>query len=159
MTMSKLIKIVGLGFAGVGLGFAGVGLAAPAHADAKQDQEFYRLLTEPDQDHPMVIWNFALVRSWGIGACELEDAGVTPYQATKDLQSPNGPYITFDDANNVASSAETIYCPWHHAGMPGSGLVNASAPVFPRPVYPPLAWLPSPAYPSYPPPVGYVPYG
>jgi hypothetical protein len=109
--VSRLIKIA------AGLAFASVGLAAPAHADANQDQRFYRLLTDPDQSHPMVIWNFALMRSLGILSCQREDAGETPYQATKDLQYPNGPYNTFEDANSVSSAAETIYCPWHTAGL------------------------------------------
>jgi hypothetical protein len=134
-----------------GLFFATVGMAAAAHADAKQDQDFYRLLTEPDQDRPMVIWNFVEVRSEGIAVCRREDAGAPPYESMKELERPNGPYA-FDDANNIASSAETIYCPWHgppaHSEDPS--WINVSAPVNPIPDYPPIAWYPTPP-PYYPP--------
>ena len=117
---------------------------SPARADASQDQEFYRLLTEPDQTHPMQIWNFPAVRSQGIEACRLEDAGESPYEATKSLEQPNGPY-TWDAANNVASSAEVVYCPWHAAPQGGgSSWVDTSNPVYPPPAYPPLAWYPPP---------------
>jgi hypothetical protein len=129
------------------LGIA-VALTAQAHADsnhtstpdqdsvvAKQDHDFYWLLTEPDQDHPMVIWNFPLLRSQGIAACEREDAGETPYQALKDLQFPHGVY-TFDEANAITSAAEVVYCPWHGASVSTPEWVNTSDPVYPRPVYP-----------------------
>jgi hypothetical protein len=52
LAMSKLIKIM------VGLAFVSIGLATPAQADANQDQDFYRLLTQPNQKHPMVITHF-----------------------------------------------------------------------------------------------------
>jgi hypothetical protein len=121
----------------------GVTLAAPAHADAAQDQEFYEFLTEQDTDNPreqpMVVTNFSLVRSQGITACQQEDAGTTPYQAVKNLQAA-GPYA-FEDANNIASTAETIYCPWHGNGSEPDWTTTPT-PVFPLPVYPPLAWSP-----------------
>lgn len=88
LAMGKLIKIVGVAVATVGL--AALGQAPPAYASAAQDQEFYWLLTEPDQDTPMVIWDFPLVRSQGIAVCQREDAGETLYQALKDLQNPTG---------------------------------------------------------------------
>jgi hypothetical protein len=140
--MSKLIKIV------AGLAFVAAAMAAPgptARADLGQDQEFYRLLTEPDQTHPMVIWNFPEVRAEGIGACEREDAGEAPFQALTDLEYPNGPY-TFDNASAITSAAEVIYCPWH-GGRPGdSSWINNSAPVYPRPLYPSIAWYPAPTF-------------
>jgi hypothetical protein len=139
---SRLNKII------AGLFFGSAALAASAHADAKQDQEFYRLLTERDQDHPMVIWNFSEVRSEGIAACRREDAGMPPYESLKVLERPNGPY-TFDDANSITSSAETIYCPWHSAPPPpeDGSWISASAPVNPPPAYPAIEWYPpSPAY-------------
>lgn len=83
----------------------------------------------------MVIWNFPLVRSQGIAACQRQDAGETPHQALKDLQYPNGPYA-FDEANDITSAAEVIYCPWHGASVSDPDWVNTSAPVDPRPVYP-----------------------
>jgi hypothetical protein len=129
-----------------GLAFASVGLAAPAQADSYQDQEFYRLMTRINQDHPMVIWDFALVRLQGIELCQREDAGETPWRALKDLQFPNGPY-TFDDATSLTSSAETIYCPSHtDEAMPGGGL-DMSTPIYPPPIYPPLAWSPPSPHP------------
>jgi hypothetical protein len=160
LIMRKMV-IGGLGAAGalvltVAGGVAAVGLAASAQADAGQDQDFYRLLTEPDQDHPMVIWNFPLVRAQGIAACQREDAGETPMQAAYDLdQRYGGPYI-FDFANDITSSAETIYCRWHTAPAPAGNWVNTSAPVYPRPVYPPPMWSPSPAYPYNPPQLDYA---
>src|ERR1700739_3192667 len=74
--------------------------------DNSPDAQFFWLLTEPNQERPMVIWNFPIVRSQGIAACQREDAGETPYQATKDLQYPNGPY-TFDDAHSITPAAAT----------------------------------------------------
>src|ERR1700722_13206205 len=126
--------------------------AALAHADgshtrtpdqhsvfATQDQDFYWLLTEPNQDNPMVRWDFPLVRSQGIAACQHEDAGETPHQALEDLQYPYGPY-SFDEANDITSSAEVIYCPWHGTSASDPDWVNTSAPVDPRPVYPTLVF-------------------
>ena len=134
-----------------GLFFFAVALAAPAHADSKQDQDFYRLLTEPDQDRPMMIWNFAEVRAEGIAVCQREDEGVPPYESMKYLERPNGPYA-FDDANSIASAAETVYCPWHNAPTGANNWVETSAPVNPLPVYPPIEWYPPP--PAYYPPGG-----
>lgn len=139
--MGKLIKIM------AGLAFVSVGLAAPAQADAKQDQDFYRLLTEPDQDYPMVIWNFPLVRSQGIGVCQREDAGATPMQAIYYLERRYGGPYTFDYANSIASSAETIYCPSHTDPALPQGGVNMSTPIYPPPIYPPLAWSPPSPHP------------
>jgi Protein of unknown function (DUF732) len=129
------------------LAVASVGLAAPAHADAHQDQSFYRLLTDPDQDHPMVVWDWPGIRSQGIAVCQSEDAGRTPYQALKDLQYGAG--YTFDDANSISSSAETIYCPWHtQNGLPNGG-TTTSTPTYPPPIYAPLAWYPDSPSPAY----------
>jgi hypothetical protein len=157
--VSKLITIIiRLALPAVGLGFAGLGLAAPAQADARQDQDFYRLLTEPDQSQPMVIWNFPLVRSQGIQSCQREDAGETPIQSTNELVYPYGAY-TFEAANSLTSAADTIYCPWHGVAVSAPGWARIPTPVFPLPIYPPIAWYPTPAYPSYPSPVGYMPPG
>jgi hypothetical protein len=138
-----------------GLAFASVGLAAPAQADMNQDQDFYRYLTEPDQDHPMVIFNFPLVRSQGIASCQREDAGATPMQSTYYLDRRYGGPYTFNDANNISSSADTVYCPWHQVGLSTPGWVDTPSPISWRAVYPPLAWYPAPGY--YPPPPGYYP--
>lgn len=122
-------------------------LSAPtSHASVEQDQEFYWLLAEPDQDHPMVIWDFPLVRSQGIGVCQGEDAGETPLDAAYDLDRRYGGPYTFEDASNITSSADVIYCPWHLSvpvsqGGAGQG-VTESRPIIPLPVYPPLMWSP-----------------
>jgi Protein of unknown function (DUF732) len=148
--MSKLIKIIAW------LTFVSVGLAAPgppAHADATQDQEFYRLLANDGFAPATLAANFSLMRSHGIAACQREDAGEVPYQAYKDLQYPNGPY-TSGDASSISSAAEVIYCPWH---LSSRQPVDISAPVYPPPVYPPLAWYPPPVYYPPPGPPGYYP--
>ncbi len=121
-------------------------LSAPtSHASVYQDQEFYRLLTDPDQDDPLVIWNFPGVRSQGIAVCQREDAGEAPYDALLDLTKRRGGPYTFDDANNISSSAKVVYCPWHGSwpDAPGGPQgVTESRPISPRPVYPPLMWSP-----------------
>jgi hypothetical protein len=130
-----------------GLAFASVGLATPAQADAGQDQDFYRLMTEPDQPHPQVVFNFPLVRSQGIWVCQREDAGETPMHAFYYLDRRHGGPYAFDDANTIVSSAETIYCPSHtDPALPGGGL-DMSTPIYPPPIYPPLAWSPPSPHP------------
>jgi hypothetical protein len=147
LAMSKLIKIM------AGLAFVSVGLAAPAQADANQDRDFYRSLTDPDQDHPMVIWNFPGIRSQGIASCQQEDAGATPMRALYYLDRRYGGPYDFDVANDITSAAGVIYCPWH---LSPRQPVDVSAPVYPPPVYPPLMWSPSPVYPSNPPQLDYA---
>jgi hypothetical protein len=121
-------------------------LSAPtSHASVYQDQEFYWLLTDPNQERPMVIWDFPLVRSQGIQNCQQMDFGETRMQALYHLDRRyGGPYI-FDDANSIVSSATVIYCSWH-GGLPdtpgGPQDPNESRPISPRPVYPPLMWSP-----------------
>jgi hypothetical protein len=121
-------------------------LSAPtSHASVDQDQDFYWLLTEPNQSHPMVIWNFPLVRSQGIQVCQQADAGATPMQALYQLDRDyGGPYV-FEDASSISAAAHVIYCPWHGSwsdapGGPQGG--RESRPIYPRPVYPPLMWSP-----------------
>lgn len=143
MAASKLFTII------AGLAFVTVGLAAPAQADAQQDREFYRLLTDPDQDRPMAIWDFAGMRSQGIEVCQREDAGETPMEATYHLDRRHGGPYVFDDANSIASSAETVYCPWHSSHVPN--WLDTSNPLYPPPVYPPIAWYPE-RNPEMPPP-------
>ncbi|BBX84169.1 DUF732 domain-containing protein [Mycolicibacterium aubagnense] len=87
--MSTLIKITA-GAAVVAAGLGNLLAAAPAQADAQQDQGFYWLLTRPDGDN-LTITNFPLVRAQGIAACQRQDAGEPPYQTLKELQYPRGP--------------------------------------------------------------------
>ncbi len=146
--MSTLITITA-GAAVLAAGLGNLLAAAPAQADAQQDQQFYWLLTRPDGAN-LTITSFPSVRAQGIAACQRQDAGEPPYQTLKELQYPSGPY-TFDIANSIISAAEAIYCPWHIGSPAGSDWVTTSAPVNPRPTYPPIAWYP----PEYiPAPVG-----
>lgn len=123
-------------------------LAPTAKADTSQDQGFYRLLVDPDQDHPMVIWDFPLIRAQGIEACQREDAGETPMQTTYHLdQKYGGPY-TFEDASNITAAADTIYCPWHQTRLSSPDWARTPDPVYPAPVYPPIAWTPGQLHPA-----------
>lgn len=121
-------------------------LSAPtSYASVDQDQRFYALLTKPNQDHPMVISNFPVVRAQGIQLCQQEDAGATPMQAVHQLNRENGGPYVFDDASSISSAATVIYCSWHGSwpDTPGGpqGLTE-SRPIDPQPIYPPLMWSP-----------------
>lgn len=124
-------------------------LVAPTtKADINQDQEFYRLLVDPDQDHPMVIWDFPLARAQGIEVCQREDAGETPMQALYHLDREYGGPYTFDDANNISSSADTVYCPWHQTRLSSPDWAHTPDPVYPPPIYPSIAWTPGERHPA-----------
>ena len=74
------------------------------------DQNFAYFVTH-DEDAPwFVIMDFDLVKAQGLRSCQLQANGVDSLEAVYDLQR-NGGY-TFDQANNIASSAAVIYCPW-----------------------------------------------
>jgi hypothetical protein len=62
-----------------------LGASAPSQASVTRDQHFDWRLTDPNQDSPLVIWNFSLVRAQGVGLCQREDAGETAIQASYDL--------------------------------------------------------------------------
>jgi hypothetical protein len=102
---------------------AAVGLAlapqAGANSDPNADADFYRLLTEPDQSHPIVIWNFPLVKAQGLHACQLDNIPGARTLDVIDALAVAGPY-TWEDAESIVSSAFVIYCPWnlHSAGHP-----------------------------------------
>jgi hypothetical protein len=109
---------------GVCLPTAGAPWSAPVSAGP--DADFYRLLTDPDQSHPMVIWNFPLVKGQALWACQRTN-WEDPYLATKDLQASG---YTFDDASSISSSAITIYCPqngWSSTGGKWSAPVPAGS--------------------------------
>ena len=149
--MSKLIKIM------AGLAFVIVGVATPglhAHADATQDQDFYRLVVNDG----WVVYDFPLLRSQGIASCQQMDAGATPMQAVYSLDGRYGGPYPFDLANSVSSAAGTIYCHWHDTSLGEPNWPYTPTPVYPLPVYPPLAWYPPPPPsppPGYHPPPGY----
>lgn len=133
--------LAALAVASAGVFSIGLGIPATSHASVQQDQQFYYLLTRPDQDYPMVVWDFPLIRAQAIRACQLEDAGLTAMQVTYDLdQRYGGPY-PFEGASSITSAAEVIYCRWHLEKP-----VDVSTPVYPPPVYPPLMWVPTPTY-------------
>jgi hypothetical protein len=135
--MIKLVTVM------AGLAFATVGLAGPVQADANQDQEFYQLLTQPNQKHPMVITHFPLVRSQAIASCRYMDAGQTPLQAADDLDLRYGGPFPWDDASQISSTAGVVYCPWHDQGLEANPDWAATpTPADWQPVYPPLAWDP-----------------
>jgi len=73
------------------------------------DAEFWHLLTQPNQEHPMVIWNFPAVKAQALVACQQTNYE-TPYAAVKDLQALV-PSYTFDDAVNIVDSGLIVYCP------------------------------------------------
>jgi len=131
--------------AGLALAFVSVGLAAPAQADANQDYDFYRLLTDPDQKHPMAIFHWPLVRSQGIASCRAADAGETPLEAAEDLDLRHGGPFRWDEANHISSAAGIVYCPWHDQGLgTNPNWATTPTPADWHPVYSPLAWYPPP---------------
>jgi hypothetical protein len=91
---------------GVCLPTAGAPWSAPV--DTGPDADFYRLLTDPDQSQPMVIWNFPLVKGQALWACQRMNFE-NPYLVTKELQASGG--YSFDAANDITSAGMTIYCP------------------------------------------------
>jgi hypothetical protein len=72
------------------------------------DATFFRLLTEPDQDRPMVIWDYPGMKGQALWACQ-QMAYLPPYNVSKELQANFG-YV-FDDAVSITSAAITAYCP------------------------------------------------
>jgi hypothetical protein len=140
--MKSIRKILaGIAIAALAILPGALAMAPTASASASQDAEFYRLLTT-DQDHPMVIWDFPGIRSQGIATCQREDAGETPMQALYYLDRRYGGPYTFDDANNISSTADVVYCPWHDANVSDPNWPNESTPVSPQ-VHPPIMWQPS----------------
>lgn len=125
--------------------FGAVALAVPSNATVAQDQQFHRLLTRPDQENPMLIWDLSLVRSQGVGVCQRQDSGLTAMQALYELDQRYGGGYPFEIASSISSAANVIYCPWHSSTSTGG--VGVSRPVYPRPVYPPLMWSPPSVYP------------
>jgi hypothetical protein len=94
--------------AAVALISAPVASAEPG-AFSDDDTTFFRLLSDPDQDHPMKIWNFPLIRYQGLEHCARESQGMRGIDSIYELQK-EGPY-TFDDALSIASAADVAYCP------------------------------------------------
>lgn len=52
-----------------------LGASAPSQASVTRDQHFDWRLTDPNQDSPLVIWNFSLVRAQGVGLCQARTRG------------------------------------------------------------------------------------
>jgi hypothetical protein len=90
------------------------GGASGFNTDPNADASFYRLLTgHPEDPDNMTIWNFPLVKAQGLRACQLETSGMSGV-SVRDAIAAEG--YTWEDANNIASSADVAYCPWnlHH---------------------------------------------
>lgn len=74
------------------------------------DQRFAYYVTHDESTPWFVIMDFELVKAQGLRNCQLQANGVDSLDALYDIQRSGG--YTFDQANNIASSAEVIYCPW-----------------------------------------------
>lgn len=105
-------RLVGIGLlAGSALALAPFASADPA-AFSTDDETFYRLLTEGDEEDPgLTITNFPLVRAQGLLACQRQDDGVDGLDTVHMLQA-EGPY-SFDVANSIVSAAVVTYCRQH----------------------------------------------
>jgi hypothetical protein len=79
-----------------------------ASVSTPADAEFFRLLTEPNQERPMVVWDYPGMKAQALWACQ-QMAYLPPYNVTKQLQANVG-YV-FDAANSITSAAVTAYCP------------------------------------------------
>lgn len=92
--------------------------SADPGAYSGQDETFFRLLTEPDEDGGpgLTLTNPALVRAQGLIACQRGDNGMRSLDVIYRLQA-EGPY-SFDVANAIVSAAHVAYCPEHlHPGI------------------------------------------
>lgn len=89
------------------------------------DAEFFRLLTQPNQDRPMVVWDYSGMRSQGLWSCQ-QLVYLPPDRVSTELQAI-GHYVS-EDAISITSSAIVAYCP-----------LNGYAPLgkWPSPVPPP----------------------
>jgi hypothetical protein len=84
------------------------GAAWSAAVSTPADAEFFRLLTEPNQQHPMVVWDYNGMKSQGLWSCEQMDY-LPPHKVSEELQARGG-YVS-DDAISITSSAIAAYCP------------------------------------------------
>ena len=106
--MRKLIT-GGLVALAIGLVATPVAGAEPAGYSA-QDNDFFRLLADPDDDGFMIrVTNPALIREQGLLVCQRIDNGWSSLDAAQQLQA-EGPY-SWRAANFISSSAMVAYCP------------------------------------------------
>jgi hypothetical protein len=76
------------------------------------DQHFANLLTTSDDpDDNIVIMDFSLVKAQGLRACQQETNGMD-HVTVRDQLAASGGYA-WEQANNITSAADTIYCPWN----------------------------------------------
>jgi hypothetical protein len=75
------------------------------------DQHFAYYVTHGDEAPGFRIMDFGLLKAQGLRACQQETNGMSRLNATYALQYAGG--YTFEQANNIASAADTEYCPWN----------------------------------------------
>jgi hypothetical protein len=81
------------------------------------DQHFANLLTTSDDpDDNIVIMDFSLVKAQGLRACQQETNGMSGFTVRHQLAALGG--YTYEQANHIASAADTEYCQWNLALSP-----------------------------------------
>jgi hypothetical protein len=119
---SLMAALTVLVFTPIGATFAGgLALADPAggsggNTDPNADKRFFDLLTGyPEDPDNMTIFDYPLVKSQALHACQLETDG-TAHTAVVDALAAVG--YRWQDAENIVVSAEVIYCPWNNPPDP-----------------------------------------
>jgi hypothetical protein len=98
-----------------GLAYADPG-ASGNNTDPNADKRFFDLLTGyPEDPDNMTIFDYPLVKSQALHACQLETNG-TAHTAVVDALAAVG--YRWEDAENIVVSAEVIYCPWNNPPDP-----------------------------------------
>jgi hypothetical protein len=76
------------------------------------DEHFAYLLTHNDDPrHNIVIMDIPTVKAQGLRACQQETNGMD-HVTVRDQLAASGGYA-WEQANNITSAADTIYCPWN----------------------------------------------
>jgi hypothetical protein len=88
------------------------------------DQHFAYEVTHDDDAPSFRIMDFPTLKAQGLWACQLRTNGMRGVDAVYALQNIGG--YTFDQANNIDSSAVAVYCPWNVPQSPGG--IPASPP-------------------------------
>ena len=90
---------------GVCLPIAGPDWSAAVSTPA--DAEFFRLLTEPNQEHPMVVWDYPGMRAQALWACQ-QMTYLPPHKVSTRLEAFG--YVS-DAAISITTAAIVAYCP------------------------------------------------
>jgi hypothetical protein len=101
-----------------GSGYSGYVIPDPGPVNQTPDARFYWLLTEPNQEHPMVIWNFPLVKAQALQGCQAQSNGLSSLETVYAIQNTFG--YSFGDANSIHSAADVIYCRWNLSPRDGT---------------------------------------